>query len=121
MDIRRIGSIKGPDNTDIGNRVKVKIVKNKVAPPFQVAEFDILFNKGISALDRSSISAQILASLIKKAPGLTTADTVLVKEEKLRAKSLRKQPKMADEIEKAVFEIAAKNGPSIKPKKPLLN
>lgn len=66
LDIRRIGSIKeGPDNIT-GNRVKVKVVKNKMAPPFKVVEFDIMYGEGISKVGEI-IDLGVELEVIKKA------------------------------------------------------
>ncbi len=66
LDIRRIGSIKeGPDNIT-GNRVKVKVVKNKVAPPFKVIEFDIMYGEGISKVGEI-IDLGVELEIVKKA------------------------------------------------------
>src|SRR6202042_3080659 len=65
VDIRRIAAIKTPDGQVLGNRTKVKIVKNKVAPPFREAEFDIMYNEGISK-EGSLIDLAVELSVIDK-------------------------------------------------------
>ncbi|NBR97601.1 MAG: recombinase RecA, partial [Verrucomicrobia bacterium] len=65
VDIRRITAIKLPDGTVVGNRTRVKIVKNKVAPPFAEAEFDIMYNEGISRTG-SLIDAAIEHGAVEK-------------------------------------------------------
>lgn len=65
LEIRRTGGVKSSDNTDTGNRVKVKVVKNKMAPPFRIAEFDIMFNEGISRTG-SAIDLGVEYGLIDK-------------------------------------------------------
>jgi recombination protein RecA len=65
VDIRRIGAIKQPDGTVTGNRTKIKVVKNKVAPPFTEAEFDIMYNEGIS-LTGSLLDLALEQGLIEK-------------------------------------------------------
>ncbi|NGX57202.1 MAG: Protein RecA [Chlamydiae bacterium] len=65
LEIRRTGAVKGSDNIDTGNRVKVKVVKNKMAPPFRIAEFDIMFDEGISRTG-SAIDLGVLYEIIDK-------------------------------------------------------
>ncbi len=103
MDIRRIGSIKGAENSDVGNRVKVKVVKNKMAPPFQEAEFDILFNEGISRLG-SIIDLGVELNIIeKKGAWFSYGTTRLGQGKETVREELKKQPKLADELEKAIM------------------
>lgn len=103
MDIRRTGSIKGSDNTDIGNRVKVKVVKNKMAPPFQSAEFDILFNEGISRLGSILDLGTDLSIIEKKGTWFSYVGNRLGQGREAAREELKKNPKLADEVEKAIF------------------
>ena len=65
LDIRRIGSIKDTNGKDIGNKVKVKVTKNKMAPPFKIVEFDIMYGMGISR-NGEIVDMSIDRALIKK-------------------------------------------------------
>lgn len=103
MDIRRIGSIKGSDGNEAGNRVKVKVVKNKLAPPFQSAEFDILFNEGISRVGSILDLAVDLAIIDKKGTWFSYNGNRLGQGREAAREELKKNPKLVDEIEKAVF------------------
>lgn len=103
MDIRRTAGIKSPDNTtDIGSRVKVKVVKNKCAPPFQVAEFDILFNEGISHIG-SLIDVGVDTGVIdKKGTWFSYQNHRLGQGREAVREELKNNSKIADEIEKAI-------------------
>jgi recombination protein RecA len=112
LDIRRTGSIKGPDNQEIGNRVKVKVVKNKLAPPFQVAEFDIIFNEGISRLGSIIDLGSDLGVIEKKGAWFSYNGNRLGQGREAVRDELKKNPKLADEIEKGVTAAAKKKVPS---------
>lgn len=105
MDIRRIGGIKGPDNgNDIGSRVKVKIVKNKCAPPFQSAEVDIVFNEGISHVGSLVDVGTEFGIIDKKGTWFSFQNTRLGQGREAAKEELKKNPKVAEEIEKAIHQ-----------------
>jgi recombination protein RecA len=103
LDIRRIESLK--DGTDIvGNRTRVKVVKNKLASPFKQAEFDIMYGKGISR-EGSLIDVGVEQSLIRKSGAWYTYEGDQLGQGKEKAREfLRENPDVAAEIEKKILE-----------------
>ncbi|MDG4829730.1 hypothetical protein O7627_10500 [Solwaraspora sp. WMMD1047] len=103
LDVRRIESLK--DGTDVvGNRTRVKVVKNKVASPFKQAEFDIMYGKGISR-EGSLIDVGVEQSIIRKSGAWYTYDGDQLGQGKEKAREfLRENPDVAAEIEKKILE-----------------
>lgn len=105
-DIRRIGQIKDGENI-IGNRTKVKIVKNKIAPPFRIAEFDIMYNEGISKTG-DVLDLGVLHGIVGKSGAwFDYADGKIGQGREQSKKYLKENPKVAAEIEKKVREKVA--------------
>lgn len=104
MDIRRTGSIKGPDNIDQGNHVKVKVVKNKMAPPFRIAEFDIMFNEGISRAGNLIDLGVENGMIEKKGPWLAFKGKRFQGKEAAK-KELQKEPKLLEELEAEIIKL----------------
>jgi recombination protein RecA len=105
LDIRRIQSIKLGAEI-IGNRVRVRVVKNKVAPPFRTAEFDIVYNEGISKVgDIIDLATQL--DIINKRGAFFSYGDIRLGQGRENAKDyLRQNPALAQEIEKAVRQRA---------------
>lgn len=104
LDIRRIAGIKGAENVDIGNRVKVKVVKNKMAPPFRIAEFDILFNEGISRTG-SIIDLGVEHGILdKKGTWYSYGEKRLGQGKEATRTELKANPELTDELEKLILE-----------------
>ena len=98
LDIRRMSQIKDADEVS-GNRVKVKIVKNKVAPPFRIAEFDVMFGQGISKVGEI-IDLGVDFNIVKKAGSwFSYGDTKLGQGRDAVKQLLLDNPELADEIE----------------------
>ena len=102
VDIRRIGSIKTSDGTVTGNRTKAKIVKNKMAPPYTEAEFDIMFNEGISNVGSLLDLAMDFEILQKRGSWISYKGSQLAQGRDAAKEALRNDPAVYAEIEEAV-------------------
>jgi len=101
MDIRRIGAIKDKEET-VGNQTRVKIVKNKVAPPFRVVEFDIMYGEGISKTGEL-IDMGVKAGVVEKSGSWFSYNDQRIGQGRENAKQfLRDNPKVAEELEKKI-------------------
>jgi recombination protein RecA len=108
LDIRRMAQIKDGDNV-VGNRVKVKVVKNKVAPPFRNAEFDIIFGEGISKVGEI-IDMGVELGIVQKSGSWFSYDTVKLGQGREAVKTLfTDNPEMANEIEAKIRAKIAEN------------
>jgi recombination protein RecA len=109
IDLRKVSGIKGSDNIEVGNRVKAKIVKNKMAPPFRVAEFDILFAEGISRAGSLLDFAADLNIVEKKGAWFSYKGQRLGQGRDTVRDELKKNPKLLDEIEAEVLKALKNN------------
>ena len=103
LDIRRTGQLKDGDEV-IGNETRVKVVKNKVAPPFRKAEFDIMFGEGISRVGEIIDLGTDLGIIKKSGSWYSYNDIKLGQGREAAKECLRDNPELADELEVLVFE-----------------
>jgi len=105
LDIRRVGSIKDREEV-IGNTTRVKVVKNKVAPPFKQVEFDIMYGEGVSKLGEL-IDLGVKAGIVEKSGAWFSHDSQRIGQGRENAKQfLRQHPEMAAKIEASIRQNA---------------
>jgi recombination protein RecA len=105
LDIRRIGSIKEKDEV-VGNQTRVKVVKNKVAPPFKVVEFDIMYGEGVSKMGEL-IDLGVKAGIVEKSGAWFSYNSQRIGQGRENSKNfLRENPSMATEIENMIRKNA---------------
>ena len=103
LDIRRVSQLKDGEDA-IGNQVRVKIVKNKVAPPFRKAEFDIMFGEGISRIGEN-VDLGVAYGVIKKSGSFFSYNDTKLAQGRDRTKALiADNPELAEELETKIFE-----------------
>ena len=105
LDIRRIGQIKDREEV-VGNQTRVKVVKNKVAPPFKQVEFDIMYGEGISKIGEL-VDLGVKAGIIEKSGAWFSYNGERIGQGRENTKAfLKEHPKVADQIEKAMRQNA---------------
>ncbi|MGK5594526.1 MAG: recombinase RecA [Parachlamydiaceae bacterium] len=110
LDIRRTAGIKGNEGTEVGNRVKVKVVKNKMAPPFQIAEFDIMFNEGISRTGTAIDLGTEMGIIDKKGTWFSYKGQRLGQGREAVREELKNNSQLLEEIEGLIIEqVKGKN------------
>jgi recombination protein RecA len=101
LDIRRTGQIKDRDDI-VGNATRVKVVKNKVAPPFKQVEFDIMYGEGVSKIGEL-LDIGVKAGLVEKSGAWFSYDSVRIGQGRENAKTyLKEHPELADKLERAI-------------------
>ena len=108
LDIRKSSQIKDGDNV-IGNRTKVKIVKNKVAPPFKTAEFDIMYGEGVSKTGEILDLAVEFEIIKKSGSWFSYSDTKLGQGRDAVKALIKDNPELADELEQKIKEAIKEN------------
>jgi len=103
IEVRRSAQIKKAEEV-VGNRVKVKIVKNKVAPPFKTAEFDIMYNEGISASGDALDTGTKYEVITKKGNSYSFGEEKLGVGREAAKKTLKDNPKLFKEISKEIYK-----------------
>jgi recombination protein RecA len=101
LDIRRIGAIKDRDEV-VGNQTRVKVVKNKLAPPFKQVEFDIMYGEGVSKMGEL-VDLGVKAGVVEKSGSWFSYDSQRIGQGRENAKTfLKANPDVADKIELAI-------------------
>ncbi len=105
MEIRRVGAIKDRDEV-VGNQTRVKVVKNKLAPPFKVVDFDIMYGEGVSKMGEL-IDLGVKANVVEKSGAWFSYNSTRIGQGRENAKTyLKEHPEMAAEIEGAIRQNA---------------
>lgn len=102
LDIRRSTQIKDSDGNVLGNKTRVKVVKNKVAPPFKLAEFDIMYGQGVSKVGEI-LDVAVEHEIVKKSGSwFSYADTKLGQGRDAVKQMIKDNPELMDELEEKI-------------------